>query len=583
MRLSQLFGKTLRQDPAEAETASHRLLVRAGLIAPLAAGVYSVLPLGWRATHRIEQVIRDEMDKAGGQELRMPVLQPMDMWEETGRRAAFGENLFTLKDRRGRDLVLGPTHEEVITHLVKQNVSSYRDLPQMPYQIQTKFRDEQRPRGGLLRVREFDMKDLYSFDADEEGMEVSYQKMLRAYRNIFSRCGLPSLEVEADSGTIGGKDSHEFILPAASGEDQVLRCPSCGYAANQERASSAKPASPPTPSPSGTMERGQEGEAPMEKVATPGVKSIEELSRFLGIPKRQTLKAVFYAIDGEVVFVTIRGDLEVNEVKLKNLTKARELRLATDAEVQEAGLVAGSASAVGLSLRQAQGERKVKTVADDSIAMGSNFAVGANEPGFHLVNANYPRDFQVDVVADIANAEEGHGCPVCGHKLELIRGIEVGHVFKLGTFFSDALGAYYLDREGQQRSVVMGCYGIGVGRLLAAAVEQNHDEKGIVWPPPIAPYHVHIVALGQQSDVVAEADRLYEELQQSGLEVLYDDREESAGVKFNDADLLGMPVRLTVSQRNLKNGQVELKPRVSDEATMAPTAEAVAAVRGLLG
>ena len=566
MRLSQLFGKTLRQDPAEAETASHRLLVRAGLIAPLAAGVYSVLPLGWRATHRIEQVIRDEMDKAGGQELRMPVLQPMDMWEETGRRAAFGENLFTLKDRRGRDLVLGPTHEEVITHLVKQNVSSYRDLPKMPYQIQTKFRDEQRPRGGLLRVREFDMKDLYSFDADEEGMEVSYQKMLRAYRNIFSRCGLPSLEVEADSGAIGGKDSHEFILPAASGEDQVLRCPSCGYAANQERASSAKP----------VPEASAEEPLALERVATPGVKSIEELSRFLGIPKRQTLKAVFYAIDAEVVFVTIRGDLEVNEVKMKNLTKARELRLASDAEVEAAGLVAGSASPVGLSGR-------VKTVADDSIAMGSNFAVGANESGFHLVNANYPRDFQVDVVADIANAEEGHGCPVCGHKLELIRGIEVGHVFKLGTFFSDALGAYYLDREGQQRPVVMGCYGIGVGRLLAAAVEQNHDEKGIVWPPPIAPYHVHIVALGNSSEVTAEADRLYEELQQAGLEVLYDDREESAGVKFNDADLLGVPVRLTVSQRNLKNGQVELKPRVSDQATMAPTAEVVVAVRGLLG
>ena len=582
MRLSQLFGKTQRQDPADAETASHRLLVKAGLVAPLAAGVYSILPMGWRAVNKVERVIREEMDRAGGQELRMPVLQPAEMWEESGRRAAFGENLFNLKDRRGRDLVLGPTHEEVITYLARQNVASYRDLPQLVYQIQTKFRDEPRPRGGLLRVREFDMKDLYSLDADDEGLEVSYRKMLQAYRNIFSRCGLPSLVVEADSGAIGGKDSHEFILPAASGDDQVLRCTSCDYAANQERAASVKPVlseaegpASPHPSPSGTIERGQEGEAPLRKVATPGLKSIEEVSKFLGVPKRQTLKAVFYSVDGEVAFVTIRGDLEVNEIKLKNLLKAREVRLASDAEVQAAGLVAGSASAVGL--------KGVKTVADDSITMGSNFAVGANEPDAHLVNANYPRDFQVDVVADIANAEEGQGCPVCGHKLEAIRGIEVGHIFKLGTFFSERLGAHYLDREGQQRPVVMGSYGIGVGRLLAAAVEQNHDEKGIVWPAPIAPYQVHMVALGNSAETVEAADRLYDELQQAGLEVLYDDREESAGVKFNDADLLGMPVRLTVSQRNLSNGQVEIKPRSSEEASLVPLLEALQAVRGMLG
>ena len=562
MRLSRLFGKTLREDPADAETASHRLLVRAGLIAPLAAGVYSVLPLGWRAINKVERIIREEMDRAGGQELRMPVIQPAELWEESGRKAAFGDNLFTLEDRRGRPMVLGPTHEEVITLLVRQNVASYRDLPQMLYQIQTKFRDEPRPRGGLLRVREFDMKDLYSFDANEDGLEESYQKMLRAYANIFDRCALPSLRVEADSGAIGGKDSHEFILEAESGEDHIIKCSNCGYAANQERAASVKPHAP------------EEEELPVERVATPGIKTIEELSRFLGVPKAKTLKAVLYAADGEVLFVTIRGDLEINEVKLRNLLGAKELLLASDAEVREAGLVAGSASAVGLE--------GLQSIADESIAIGSNFVAGANEDGFHLKNVNHPRDFRANVLADIANAEPGHGCPVCGKKLEVSRGIEVGHVFKLGTLFSEKLGAYFLDGDGEQRPVIMGCYGIGVGRLLAAAVEQNHDEKGIVWPIPIAPYQVHIVSLGGKPEVVREAERLYEELQRAGFEVLYDDREESAGVKFNDADLLGLPVRLTVSQRGLKNRQVELKPRTASEAVMAPVDGAVDAVRGLL-
>ena len=564
MRLSQLFGKTLRQDPADAETDSHRLLVKAGLVSPLAAGVYSILPVGWRAIRKVERVIREEMDAAGGQELHMPVLQPAEIWEESGRRAAFGENLFSLQDRRDRELVLAPTHEEVITLLVRQNVGSYRDLPQLLYQIQTKFRDEPRPRGGLLRVREFDMKDLYSFDADEEGLEVSYRKMLQAYRNIFSRCGLPSLTVEADSGAIGGKDSHEFILPAERGEDQILRCTACDYAANEERAQSLKPAG------------SQEELLALRKVATPGVKTIEEVARFLGIAKSSTLKAVFYSIDGQVVFVTIRGDLEVNAVKLKNLLRATDVRLATDAQVQAAGLVPGSASPVGLS--------GVRTVADDSVSLGANFAVGANEPDAHLLNANYPRDFQVDLVADIAIAEAGHGCPRCGKQLTALRGIEVGHVFKLGTFFSEKLGAFYLDREGVQRPIIMGCYGIGVGRLLAAAVEQNHDEKGIVWPVPIAPYQVHIAALGMDRPEVAEAvEHLYDQLQAGGLEVLLDDRPETAGVKFNDADLLGMPVRATVSQRTVKAGEVELKRRDSAEATLVPQAEAVEAVRGMLG
>ncbi|MEE9284268.1 MAG: proline--tRNA ligase [Dehalococcoidia bacterium] len=561
MRLSQLFGKTLREEPADAETVSHKLLVKAGLIAPLTAGVYSILPLGLRAIRKIEGIIREEMDAAGGQELLMPALQPAEVWDESGRRGAFGDNLFQLRDRRDRAWVLAPTHEEVVTLLARQNVKSYRDLPLLLYQIRTKFRDELRPRAGLVRVREFDMKDLYSFDADEEGLDVSYQKMLQAYRNIFTRCGVPSLAVEADSGAIGGKDSHEFILLSESGEDLVVHCTSCDYAANQERAESVKSAGP------------EEAPLPLEPVDTPGAATIEEVSRFLGVPKAQTLKAVFYAIDGEVKLVMVRGDLEVNEVKLKNLTQAGEVRLASDAEVREAGLVAGAASPVGLE--------GIKVVADESITMGANFVVGANRPETHLRNANYPRDFQVDVVAEIANAEAGHGCPRCGRELRASRGIEVGHVFKLGTAFSTALGAFYLDRDGVQRPIVMGSYGIGLGRLLAAVVEQNHDERGIVWPASVAPFQAHLVVLGadRQAQVAQEAEGLYQDLRRQGVEVLYDDRAESPGVKFNDADLLGMPVRLTVSPRTVKESAVEVKRRSEAEATLVPAGEAVAAVR----
>ena len=563
MRLSQLFVKTLREDPADAETASHKLLLRAGLIAPLTSGVYSILPLGWRVVRKIEGIIREEMDAAGGQELLMPALQPAEVWEASGRREAFGDTLFHFTDRRGRELVLGATHEEVVTLLARQFVTSYRDLPLMLYQIRTKFRDELRPRGGLVRVREFDMKDLYSFDIDPAGLDVSYQKMYRAYINIFDRCGVPALPVEADSGAIGGKDSHEFIFLSDSGEDLIVHCSSCDYAANQERASSVKPAQESSGAP-----------LPLEPVDTPGAATIEDVSRFLDVPKTQTLKAVFYAIDGEVTLVTVRGDLEVNEVKLKNLTRATELRLATDGEVQQAGLVAGAASPVGL--------KGIKVVADESITQGVNFVVGANRPETHLRNANYPRDFQVDVLADIANAEAGHGCPRCGERLLAERGIEVGHVFKLGTGIAESLGASYVDQDGQQRPIVMGSYGIGVGRLLAAAVEANHDEKGIVWPRTIAPFQAHLVALGadRSADVAQEADRVYRELQAAGLEVLYDDRDESPGVKFNDADLLGMPVRLTVSPRNMKQDAIEVKGRSVAEATLVPAAEGVAAVRG---
>ena len=563
MRLSRMFGKTLRSEPAEAESISHRLMLKAGMVHQVSAGVYSYMPLAWRVLRNIENIIREEMNAAGGQEVRMPVIQPLELWESTGRASAFGDNLFKFKDRRDRPMCLAPTHEEVITQMAIQHIHSYKDMPQMPYQIQTKLRDEPRPRAGLMRVREFDMKDLYSMDVDQDALDVSYEKMVQAYKNIYRRCGLPALAVEADSGAIGGKDSHEFILIADSGEDQIVQCSGCGFAANMERASGVK--SP----------QSKTGPMPLEEVATPGIKTIKGLADFLGVPESKTLKAVFYSADGEMVFVVIRGDLEVNDVKLKNLLHATDLRLATDEEVKAAGLVAGSASPVG------RGD--LKCIADDSINLGDNFVVGANKPGTHLLNANYPRDFRADAITDIAEVQSGQGCTRCGEPLSITRGIEVGHVFKLGTFFSEALGAYYSDREGHQQPIVMGCYGIGVGRLMAAAMEQNHDEHGIVWPLPIAPYQVHLCALSLDRPGVAEAaDQLYESLEAAGLEVLYDDRDESPGVKFNDADLLGIPVRLTVSPRNLKQDAVEITDRTTLEKRMAPMSDAVTEAKAML-
>ena len=564
MRLTRLVSKTLRSDPPEAEIDSHRLMLKAGLIYQVASGVYASLPLAWRSLRKIENIVRHEMDAAGGQELMMPALQPKELWEQSGRDAVLGETMFSLEDRRGRPMVLAPTHEEVITSIVRANVQSYRDLPLILYQIQTKFRDEPRPRAGLVRVREFTMKDAYSFDADEESLDRSYRAMERAYRNIYRRCGLPVLVAEADSGAIGGKDSQEFILATPAGEDTVITCPGCDYTANAEKAAGVYADLPMEP------------EQPLEEVSTPGVKTIAELAQFLEVPVEKTFKAVFYTADGQLVFVTIRGDLEVNEVKLKNLLHCVDLRLASDEEVQDAGLVAGSASAIGIT--------GVKRVGDNSITQGSNFVVGANKPETHMVGANYPRDFQVDLLADIALAQPGHRCHQCDHALEATRGIEVGHIFKLGTFYSEALGAAYLDDEGQQQPIIMGCYGIGIGRLLAAAIEQNHDDSGIIFPAPIAPYQAHLVGLNLADEKVAEAaEGLYQELWDRGIEVLYDDRpDQSAGVKLNDADLLGLPVRLVVSPRNLQGGVVELKERRAAEARLIPRDQVVEAIGQVL-
>ncbi len=564
MRMSRLFGKTLRNAPADADTPNHQLMLRAALTQQLAAGIYSYLPTGWKVMRKIEQIIREEMDRAGGQEVIMPVVQPAELWEESGRIETMGDVLFHLKDRRDRHLVLGPTHEEVVVDLFKKQVQSYRDMPLMIYQIQTKMRDEARPRGGLMRVREFTMKDAYSFDADWDALDSSYRAARDAYTRIFDRCGIPTIPVQADSGAIGGKDSEEFMYLTEVGEDTILLCDTCGYAANEEKADHKKHELP------------HEELLPLEEVSTPGQKTIDDLVKFLGVPHDRTLKAVFYEADGQPVFVAIRGDLEVNEAKLRNALKAVALALLDDEGVKKHGLVAGSASPVGL--------KGIKIVADDTAIAAHNLVAGANKHDVHYRNVNHGRDWQADIVTDISLARAGNKCASCGGTLETKRGMEMGHVFKLGTVYTDRMQATFSDEAGNLKSAIMGCYGIGVGRVFAAAIEANHDERGIIWPPELAPYDVHLVGLGFDKPGVREsAEQVYQQLQDAGFAVLFDDREEgSAGVKFNDADLLGMPVRVTVSPRSIENGGAEVKRRTVKDAQVVPLDGAAAAVKGLL-
>jgi prolyl-tRNA synthetase len=565
MRMSRLFGKTLRNAPAEAETANHQLMLRAGLVQQLAAGIYSYLPVGWRVMRKIEQIIREEMDRAGGQEVVMPALQPAELWEASGRAQTMGDVLFHLKDRRERDYVIGPTHEEVVVDLFKKQVQSYRDMPLMVYQIQTKARDEARPRGGLMRVREFTMKDAYSFDTDWDALDDSYKAARAAYTRIFERCGVPAIPVLADSGAIGGKDSEEFIFLTEVGEDTILLCPSCGYAANAEKADHKK------------HEVESEDLLPLEEVATPGKKTIDDLVSFLGVPHFRTLKAVFYEAGGAPVFVAIRGDLEVNEAKLRNALKGVEIKLLDEEGVRKHGLVAGSASPVGL--------KGIKIVADDTALTSYNLVAGANKPDVHYKNVNHGRDWTADVVTDISLAQAGAACVRCGGALETKRGMEMGHVFKLGTVYTERLAATYTDEAGDSKPAVMGCYGIGVGRVFAGAIEANHDERGIIWPPELTPYDVHLVGLGFDKPGVREsAEQVYQQLVDAGIDVLYDDREDgSAGVKFNDADLLGMPVRVTVSPRSIENGGAEVKRRTVKESEIVALAGVAGAVRRLAG
>ena len=565
MKASELFFPTLREDPAEAETVSHRLLYRAGMIRKTAAGIYTYLPLGFRVIKKIMNIVREEMDRAGGQEVGLPIIQPKELWTQSGRWEVYGDEMFRLKDRHQRDFCLGPTHEEVITDVVNHEVHSYRDLPLLLYQIQNKYRDEIRPRFGLLRGREFIMKDLYSFDVDEAGLEVSYRKMYDAYCRVFDRLGLRYRVVEADSGAIGGNVSHEFIVLAATGESVVVFCDTCDYAANTEKAECIADTEP------------QEAQLPLTKVATPGQRSIQDVSGFLGIPAQKQVKTMVYLADGVPVAVLVRGDREVNEVKVKNYLKANFIELAPEELVREmVGAGFGSLGPVGMNL---------KVYADLEVRGMTNFVCGANEDDYHYINVNPGRDFQPEAFCDLRNAEEGDICPACRNgRLKTTRGIETGHIFKLGTKYSEKMGATFLDEKGKERLMVMGCYGIGISRTMAAAVEQNYDENGIIWPLPIAPYQVIIIPVNSKDNQQMETGfKLYHELEEKGYEVIIDDRDQRAGVKFKDADLIGIPIRITVGPNLLKLGQVEIKKRWEKEVKNVPIEEVLSEVSSIFG
>jgi len=569
MRMSQLFSQTLREIPSEAEIPSHQLLLRAGFIRQLAAGIFSYLPLARRSLTKIENIMREEMNAIGGQEVTMPVVHPAEIWQETERWYQIGSEMGRFKDKNGRDMVLAMTHEEVVADLVRKEIRSYRQLPQLIYHIQTKWRDDPRPRGGLIRVREFTMKDSYSLDADWEGLDKQYRAHYQAYFNIFHRCGLPVIAVKSDVGMMGGKMAHEFMYLTPIGEDTLLLCDACKYAANRQVARFKKPQAEP------------EALLPAEKVATPNATTIEDLANFLGVPKAKTAKAVFMIATipqgkemvERFVFAVVRGDMEVNETKLANAIGAQSLRPATEAEIRAVGAVPGYASPVGL--------KDAVVIVDDAIPTSPNLVAGANQEGYHMLNVNYGRDYTAHMVTDIAAAREGDACPNCGGPLHTVRGVEVGNIFKLGTRYSDAMGCYFLDRDGNKKPVIMGSYGIGSGRLLACIAEEHHDDQGLIWPITVAPYQVHLVALSgkESAPVQAAAERIYQELISAGVEVLYDDREESPGVKFTDADLIGLPIRLTVSERSLKEESVEFKRRDQKEKSLVPRQQILSRVR----
>lgn len=543
MRYSQTLLPTLKETPAEADVVSHRLLLRAGFIRKLTAGIYTYLPIGLVAVRKVENIVREEMNRAGAQELLMPMVQPADLWRETGRYEKYGPELLRFHDRHDRESCLGPTHEEVITDIARKELHSYRNLPINLYQIQTKFRDEIRPRFGLMRGREFIMKDAYSFDVSDEAAGISYQKMYDAYKRIFTRCGLRFRAVQADSGAIGGSFSHEFMVLADTGEDTVVVCKDCEYAANMEKA---------------VVKLVESGEVhpldELEKVETPGKRKVDTVCEFLGISPKQLVKTLVFKADGLPVAVLVRGDREVEEVKLKNLLGVADVELADEKEVFDTtGVPTGYLGPVGVTIRM---------VADQEVAAMQNFYVGGNEKNFHLKNVNLGRDFQVEAVADLRQITTSDPCPECGGKLETTEGIEVGHVFKLGTGYSESMNATFQDKDGQPKHFVMGCYGIGVSRIVAAAIEQNHDDKGIIFPVPLAPYTVIIVNLGVNDEAINPvAEKLYKDLQAAGLEVLLDDRDERPGFKFKDADLLGIPYRVTVGKNFVKNGTLEIKRR----------------------
>lgn len=561
MRFSNLFGTTLHDIPAGTEAASHQLLLRAGFIRQLGAGIFSYLPLAKKSIQKIENIMREEINAISGQEISMPVVQPADAWKQTGRWFQVGEEMGRFQDRAGHDMVLAMTHEEVVASLVRSEIRSYRQLPALVYHIQTKWRDDPRPRAGLIRVREFTMLDSYSLDRDWEGLDRQYQAHFDAYQRIFDRCCLPVVAVKSDTGMMGGKMAHEFMYLTPLGEDTLVMCDSCGYIANQQVAIFRK------------LVPEMESPEPIQQVATPEIKTIAALAEFLRIPQSKTAKAVFMMADiptpdpdvtrERLVFTVIRGDMEVNETKLANAVKARSLRPATEDEIKYIGAVPGYASPVGL--------KDILVVVDDLVPESPNLAAGANIEGYHLLNVNYGRDYTAEIVADISNATEGSACPECGKPLHLNNGIEVANIFKLGTRYSDALGCAFLDETGQSKPVIMGSYGIGVGRLLACIAEEHHDDKGLCWPNTIAPASVHLISLtGKGQAGNPEAETLYKQLAKAGTEVLFDDRQESPGVKFADADLIGLPIRIVVSERSIKAGGIEFKKRSETESRIVP-------------
>jgi prolyl-tRNA synthetase len=563
--MSKLLAPTLKEDPSDAEVISHKLMLRAGMIRKLTAGIYSYLPLGYRSLRKMEQIVREEMDAAGAQEVFLPMVQPSELWIESGRWEVYGSELLRFKDRHGRECCLGPTHEEVITDLVRRDVRSYRDLPLNLYQIQTKFRDEIRPRFGLMRGREFMMKDGYSFDATEEGAEQSYSQMWDAYRKVFRRCGLRFRAVEADSGPIGGSFSHEFMVLADTGEDTVVSCDTCEYAANLEKAE-IRPGEVAVP----------ETDGPVTKVSTPGVRTIEEVSGFLNARDRDLIKTLIVKTEKGPFAVLLRGDHDLNEVKVKNFLNVLEIELADDGAIEEVtGGPLGFSGPVGL--------KNVTILADNAIKTMKSAITGANEKDAHLVNVNPQKDFIAHHYGDFRAAVEGDLCPRCEGKLKLSKGIEVGHVFKLGVKYSEAMNARFLDADGKERSMFMGCYGIGVSRTVAAAIEQNHDEDGIVFPPPLAPYSAIVTPVGaKSSDIEETAESIFRDLWDNGVDTLLDDRDERPGVKFKDADLIGIPFRITVGKKALAEGKVELRNRRTRETVLVERTVVVEAVkRGL--
>ena len=563
MRVSKLYAPTLREVPAEAEIPSHKLMLRAGYMRKAAGGIYTYLPLAWKVLHKIENIVREEMDAIGSQEILMPVVQPAEIWQESGRWDVYGAEMWRVKDRHSREFCLGPTHEEMVTTLIRADVRSYRQLPLCVYQIQDKFRDERRPRFGLMRSREFIMKDAYSFDVDEAGLNVSYKAMYDAYTRIFTRCGLKFRPVEADSGAIGGSGSHEFMVLADSGEAEIVYCDKCNYAANTEKAELHVIGTAP--------------EVALEKqiVATPDCKTIADVCAYLKLPVEKSVKAVAYKSEKGLILCFVRGDHEVNEVKVVNTCHVLGVEMADEAMLTAAGTVGGYMGPVGMD------PNKVTVVVDQSVMKMHNFCCGANKEGFHYLNVNPGRDFTPTFVADIRLIQEGDACPHCGGKVSKARGIEVGQVFKLFTKYSEALKATYLDESGKPKPMQMGCYGVGVSRTMAAAVEQYNDENGIIWPASIAPYHVLVVPVNNKDqESLHKAEEIYTQLQKAGVEVIIDDRNERPGVKFKDADLIGYPLRIVVGPKTISTGSLEVKIRKTGEVKLLPlTSDYVATIK----